>query len=136
MDTNLIYYGDNLSILRDFIPDQSIDLVYLDPPFNSQREWNLIFQDESGNNSDAQLLAFDDNWHWGPSAEDIFSYLRTCSIGTRSRPVNSLAAFKAAWRNVEQISQPVSEGHTRVRRCGASASPGEGFTMTNGDGYA
>jgi DNA modification methylase len=48
MDSNLLYYGDNLSILRDYIPAESIDLVYLDPPFNSQREWNLIFQDESG----------------------------------------------------------------------------------------
>jgi len=79
MDTNCLYYGDNLSILRAYIPDESIDLIYLDPPFNSQREWNLIFQDESGNNSDAQLLAFDDSWHWGPSAEEIFAFLTNTS---------------------------------------------------------
>ena len=65
--TNVLYYGDNLDILRRYIPDESVDLVYLDPPFNSDRNYNVIFKDESGRKSDAQLLAFEDTWHWGPA---------------------------------------------------------------------
>jgi len=67
LQTNVLYYGDNLDILRRYIPDASVDLIYLDPPFNSNRDYNVIFRDESGNRSDAQLLAFEVTWHWGPS---------------------------------------------------------------------
>ena len=70
MQTNVLSCGDNLDILRRYLPAASVDLVYLDPPFNSNRDDNVIFRDESGNRSDAQLLAFEDTWHWGPSAED------------------------------------------------------------------
>ena len=52
MKTNVLYYGDNLDILRRYIPDESVDLVYLDPPFNSDRNYNVIFKDESGRKSD------------------------------------------------------------------------------------
>ena len=73
--TNVLYYGDNLDILRRYLPDAAVDLVYLDPPFNSNRDDNVIFRDESGNATDAQLLAFEDTWHWGPSAEATYAYL-------------------------------------------------------------
>ena len=66
---NKLYYGDNLPILREYIDDESVDLIYLDPPFNSNRSYNVLFRDESGLDSDAQILAFGDSWHWGPSAE-------------------------------------------------------------------
>ena len=72
---NVLYYGDNLPILRRYLPDASVDLVYLDPPFNSNRDYNVIFRDESGRTSDAQLLAFEDTWHWGPDAEATYAYL-------------------------------------------------------------
>lgn len=75
LETNLLYYGDNLGILRKDIPDESVDLVYLDPPFNSERNYNVIFKNESGRNTDAQLVAFEDTWHWGPSAELVYAYL-------------------------------------------------------------
>jgi len=58
--TNVLYYGDNLDILRRSLPDAAVDLVYLDPPFNSNRDDNVIFRDESGKTCDAQLLAFED----------------------------------------------------------------------------
>jgi adenine specific DNA methylase Mod len=61
--TNVLYYGDNLAILRRYLPDAAVDLVYLDPPFKSNRDYNVIFRDESGNATDAQLLAFEDTWH-------------------------------------------------------------------------
>jgi site-specific DNA-methyltransferase (adenine-specific) len=75
METNLLYYGDNLDILPRYIPEESVDLVYLDPPFNSERNYNVIFKNEAGNSTDAQLLAFEDTWHWGPNAEGIYAYL-------------------------------------------------------------
>ena len=72
--TNVLYYGDNLDILRRSLPDAAVDLVELDPPFNSNRDDNVIFRDESGNATDAQLLAFEDTWHWGPSAESTYDH--------------------------------------------------------------
>jgi site-specific DNA-methyltransferase (adenine-specific) len=62
MQTNVLYYGDNLDILRRYIPDASVHLVYLVPPFNSNRDYNVVFRDESGNATDPQLLAFEDTW--------------------------------------------------------------------------
>ena len=75
METNALYYGDNLGILRDFIPDASVDLVYLDPPFNSNRDYNLIFKDSSGAGTGASILAFEDTWHWGTDASSKYDYL-------------------------------------------------------------
>ncbi len=72
---NKLYYGDNLAILREYVPDESVDLIYLDPPFNSNRNYNIIFKDESGQSSDAQIVAFEDTWHWGPSTESAYGYL-------------------------------------------------------------
>jgi site-specific DNA-methyltransferase (adenine-specific) len=86
--TNALYYGDNLDILRRYVPDQSVDLIYLDPPFNSQRDYNVIFKDESGRKSDAQLLAFEDTWHWGPSAEETFRYLTNTAYHGGKVPSN------------------------------------------------
>jgi len=78
--TNRLYYGDNLDILRRYVHDASVDLVYLDPPFNSNRDYNVIFKDESGNKSDAQLVAFEDTWHWGPDAERQYAYLTNTAL--------------------------------------------------------
>jgi site-specific DNA-methyltransferase (adenine-specific) len=69
MQTNVLYYGDNLDILRRYLPDAAVDLVYLDPPLNSNRDDNVIFRDESGATSDAQLLAFETPGTHSPSAE-------------------------------------------------------------------
>lgn len=68
-----LYFGDNLYILRDEIKTESVDLVYLDPPFNSKRDYNLLFKTPKGHNSDAQISAFDDSWHWGEQAEREFA---------------------------------------------------------------
>ena len=68
--TNVLYYGDNLDILRkrEYFPDESIDLIYLDPPFNSNRSYNVLFRESTGAASEAQIEAFEDTWHWGPVA--------------------------------------------------------------------
>jgi site-specific DNA-methyltransferase (adenine-specific) len=67
--TNTLFYGDNLPILREYIDDESVDLIYLDPPFNSNRNFSVIFKDEGGQEAPAQITAFEDTWHWGPAAE-------------------------------------------------------------------
>ena len=73
---NRLYYGDNLEILRKEIKDESVDLIYLDPPFNSKRDYNLLFKTPKGQESDAQITAFEDTWHWGPQAEREFFELQ------------------------------------------------------------
>jgi len=72
MKTNVLYYGDNLDILRHHIPDNSIDLIYLDPPFNSQSTYNVLFREESGAVSHAQIEAFEDTWHWGEATAQAY----------------------------------------------------------------
>lgn len=72
---NALYFGDNLHILRAHIADASVDLIYLDPPFNSKRDYNILFKSPKGHQSDAQISAFDDSWHWGEQAEQEFSEL-------------------------------------------------------------
>ncbi|HMJ08525.1 MAG TPA: DNA methyltransferase [Pyrinomonadaceae bacterium] len=72
---NTLYYGDNLKILREYIKDESVDLVYLDPPFNSNRNYNVLFRDESGVDSESQITAFEDTWHWNASAEETYHEL-------------------------------------------------------------
>lgn len=69
---NALYYGDNLAVLRESIATESVALIYLDPPFNSQATYNLLFQSPTGEGSEAQIEAFDDTWHWGPEAADAF----------------------------------------------------------------
>jgi len=70
---NTLYYGDNLSVLRESIPDESVDLIYLDPPFNSNASYNVLFKGPSGKAADAQVEAFEDTWRWGEEAELAFS---------------------------------------------------------------
>ena len=67
--TNALYYGDNLDVLRESIASESVDLIYLDPPFNSNASYNLLFHSKTGANSQAQIEAFEDTWHWGQEAE-------------------------------------------------------------------
>ena len=75
---NALYYGDNLDVLhygdnRNEITSDSVDLVYLDPPFNSQATYNVLFKSPTGKAADAQIEAFEDTWHWGEQAERAFS---------------------------------------------------------------
>jgi site-specific DNA-methyltransferase (adenine-specific) len=87
---NTLFYGDNLSILREYIADESIDLIYLDPPFNSNRTYNVLFKDESGIESEAQMAAFDDTWHWTLTTEKTFHELVTQAPDNVSRMITAL----------------------------------------------
>jgi DNA modification methylase len=93
---NCLYYGDNLEIMRKHITDASVDLVYLDPPFNSNRNYNVIFNRHAGDSHDdasAQIQAFDDTWHWTPVTEQ--QYMRYTQAGELPEQVaDALQAFR------------------------------------------
>ena len=71
-EKNRLYYGDNLQVLRDYIPDASVDLIYLDPPFNSRQDYNVLFAEKDGSRSASQITAFKDSWEWNHEAESAF----------------------------------------------------------------
>ena len=95
---NALYYGDNLKILRDneYIPSASVDLIYLDPPFNSNRNYNVLFKDESGFEADAQIVAFEDTWHWDDSARESYYELIHNTPPHISKMIGSLKDFIGA----------------------------------------
>jgi len=74
MKNRTLFFGDNLEILRKKIPDESFDLIYLDPPFNSNRNYNVLFK-EGLQDSPAQVHAFEDSWHWTRESKQTFDYL-------------------------------------------------------------
>ena len=69
---NQLFYGDNLDVLRRHVGNESIDLIYLDPPFQSGKNYNIFFRNESGSKSEEQVQAFKDTWFWGLEAEESF----------------------------------------------------------------
>jgi len=69
---NKLYFGDNLDVMRKYIPDESVDLIYLDPPFNSKATYNVLFQEKNGTAPAAQVKAFEDFWHWDAGAEKTY----------------------------------------------------------------
>ncbi len=90
LNRNTLFYGDNLDILREYIDDQAVDLIYLDPPFNSNRNYNVLFKDESGHEADAQITAFEDTWHWNHKTEATYNELVTQGDARVSAMVNAL----------------------------------------------
>ncbi len=90
---NTLFYGDNLPILRDYIDDESVDLIYLDPPFNSNRSYNVLFKDESGQEAKAQITAFEDTWHWNAHTEQVYYDLVTLGDPRVSDMIGALRQF-------------------------------------------
>lgn len=90
---NSLYFGDNLAVLRECIKDESVDLVYLDPPFNSNATYNLLFKSPKGDNSDAQIAAFEDSWHWGEQAETEFAEIMRCGNTDVAEMMQALRRF-------------------------------------------
>src|SRR5215472_7324775 len=94
---NTLYYGDNLDVLRRYIKDETIDLIYLDPPFKSNQDYNVLFAEQSWQRSAAQIKAFEDTWRWDQGLALAFqetvglpSELRTHKTGGTTTPVRSL----------------------------------------------
>jgi len=91
--TNKLYYGDNIDVLRAGVADESVDLIYLDPPFNSNASYNVLFKAPSGARSQAQIEAFDDAWHWNETAERAFDEVLK---GANSQAAMMLRAMRSA----------------------------------------
>ena len=87
---NTLYYGDNLDILRSYIQDESVHLVYLDPPFKSDQNYNVLFQEKDGSQSASQIKAFEDTWQWDEAA--ALSYEETVEAG--GQVAQALIAFR------------------------------------------
>jgi site-specific DNA-methyltransferase (adenine-specific) len=90
---NRLYFGDNLTILRQYVPDRSVDLIYLDPPFNSSANYNVLFKEQSGKQSVAQITAFEDTWHWSQESEDT---LRDLVATAPERVIELMQALKSS----------------------------------------
>jgi site-specific DNA-methyltransferase (adenine-specific) len=91
---NRLYYGDNLDVLRNEIKDESADLIYLDPPFNSQATYNVLFRSiGTGGQSRAQIEAFEDTWHWNDSAEAAFDSVMKSRHADAAEMLRSIRAF-------------------------------------------
>ena len=90
---NTLFYGDNLPILREYIADESVDLIYLDPPFNSNRTYNVLFKQESGQDSEAQIAAFEDTWHWNRAAEQTYYELVQNAPPHVAQMIDALRSF-------------------------------------------
>ena len=89
---NQLYFGDNLSILREHVSDACVDLIYLDPPFNSNATYNVLFAEKSGEQSAAQIAAFEDTWEWGMESEQ--AYHEVVTEGPR-KVADLLQAFRS-----------------------------------------
>jgi site-specific DNA-methyltransferase (adenine-specific) len=90
---NHLYYGDNLGVLREQIATESVDLIYLDPPFNSNASYNVLFKAPSGEGSAAQIEAFDDTWHWNDSAEAAFQDVLHSGNGNAAEMLRAMRSF-------------------------------------------
>lgn len=87
-----LYYGDNLDIMPRYIPDESVDLVYLDPPFNSGQDYNVLFEERDGSRSAAQIKAFEDTWRWDKAASFVYHQV-VCEGGKVSEALQAFARF-------------------------------------------
>jgi len=100
MEGNTLYYGDNLDILRRYIADESIDLIYLDPPFNSQQAYNVIFAEDNGTDSTSQIQAFDDTWHWTTEAMDAYEQV----LDHGGEPAEAMRAFRGMLGDTDMMA--------------------------------
>ena len=100
--TNRLYYGDNLNVLRlpDHVADESVDLVYLDPPFNSNQDYNVLFSEKAGTKAAAQIKAFGDTWTWDNAAEAV--YVDTVEAG--GQVSSALQAFEKLLGRVDMLA--------------------------------
>src|ERR1022692_2201477 len=89
---NELYYGDNLDVLRRYVKDESVDLVYLDPPFKSNQDYNVLFAEQDGSRSAAQIKAFVDTWQWDNVAAEAYQEVVECG-GAVSQVMQAFRTF-------------------------------------------
>lgn len=92
-DLNTLYYGDNLDILKRYIKDETVDLIYLDPPFNSRASYNVLFEEKNGTAPVAQVRAFEDFWHWDMATESAYKDIAKSGLAKLIDLLEALRAF-------------------------------------------
>ncbi|PSH04784.1 MAG: site-specific DNA-methyltransferase [Acidobacteria bacterium] len=100
MEKNQLYYGDNLEVLRDYIKDESVDLIYLDPPFNSRADYNVLFAEKDGTRSSSQITAFEDTWEWNIDAEHAYQSV----VEGGGRVAEAMRAFRTFLGNSDMMA--------------------------------
>ena len=120
--TNSLYFGDNLDILREHIADESVDLIYLDPPFNSNATYNVLFREGDGERSAAQITAFDDTWSW--SVESELAYRDVVTDGPRAlsdmlQAMRSFLGQNDMMAYLTMMAQRVAELHRVLKPAGS-----------------
>lgn len=112
---NRLYYGDNLDVLRQHVESESVDPIYLDPPFNSNRTHNVLFKAHSGEESQAQIEAFDYSWNWSQQAEAQYEALiaggAPIKVADAVEAMRSCSATTTSWLPGDD-DRPASEGST------------------------
>ena len=101
VDKNKLYYGDNYEVLQRYLRDQSVDLVYLDPPFNSRQDYNVLFAEKDGSKSHSQIHAFEDTWEWNLDAERSYQHI----VETIGGPIaDAMRAFRTFLGNSDMMA--------------------------------
>ena len=99
-EKNQLYYGDNLEVLRRYVKDESVDLVYLDPPFNSRQDYNVLFAEKDGTQSSSQIHAFEDTWEWNNDAMRAYEEI----VEQGGRVADTMRAFKTFLFNTDMMA--------------------------------
>ncbi len=99
-EKNKLYYGDNLEVLRRYVKDESVDLIYLDPPFNSRQDYNVLFAEKDGSQSSSQIHAFEDTWEWNIDAQRAYEEI----VEQGGRVAETLVAFKTFLYNTDMMA--------------------------------
>ena len=99
-EKNKLYYGDNLEVLQRYVKDESVDLVYLDPPFNSRQDYNVLFAEKDGSQSSSQIHAFEDTWEWNLDAQRSYELI----VEQGGRVGDALLAFKTFLFNSDMMA--------------------------------
>jgi DNA modification methylase len=97
---NQLYYGDNYEVLKLYVKDESVDLVYLDPPFNSRQDYNVLFAEKDGSQSSSQIRAFEDTWEWNLDAQRAYEHI----VEQGGRVADALRAFKTFLFNSDMMA--------------------------------
>ena len=99
-EKNKLYYGDNLEVLRRYVKDESVNLVYLDPPFNSRQDYNVLFAEKDGSQSSSQIHAFEDTWEWNTDAMRAYELI----VEQGGRVADTMRAFKTFLFNTDMMA--------------------------------
>ena len=119
---NKLYFGDNLNILREHVADESVDLIYLDPPFNSNATYNVLFQEKSGEQSAAQITAFEDTWHWTLDSEYAYQDVVTkgpAKVGELVAAMRSFLGQNDMMAYLTMMAQRMVELHRVLKPTGS-----------------